>query len=208
MCVCVCVCTHVCENDVSEWERKKSLFISVMKRVSMGLKREMREEKKGIERGREGETEDYFKSITLSNCQCCRREKRRGSREPGREEMEEWILSCDSSLYWVELNLSQLASKQIILSGKSRLGCGWCDQTKLVLNQLAWWGQAVNHPRIYPQRDADYPSVSLSLSLSLSLTYTHTHTLDHHARDVPFRAAWFISPLRMRIRQLSVIALV
>lgn len=67
MCMCVCV------NDVSEWERKKSLFISVMKRVSMGLKREMKRGEEG-DGGREGERDrGLFKSITLSNCQCCRR---------------------------------------------------------------------------------------------------------------------------------------
>ncbi len=61
--MCVCVCAHVCENDVSERERKKSLFISVMKRVSMGLKREMRRGEEGDrerEGRREGEIEDYL----------------------------------------------------------------------------------------------------------------------------------------------------
>ncbi len=50
------MCAHVCENDVSERERTKSFFISVMKRVSMGLKREMRRGEEG-DREREGRRE-------------------------------------------------------------------------------------------------------------------------------------------------------
>ncbi len=99
----VCVCAHVCENDVSERERKKSLFISVMKRVSMGLKWEMRRGEEG-DREREGmtegEIEDYLNPSPWAIVSAAE-EERGGSRDPGREEMEEGILSCDSSLYWV-----------------------------------------------------------------------------------------------------------
>lgn len=73
----VCARVHLCENDVSERERKKSLFISVMKRVSMGLKRETRRREERDREREGGRDRRLFKSITLSNCQCCRRGEKR-----------------------------------------------------------------------------------------------------------------------------------
>lgn len=190
----LCVHACVCVNDVSEWERKKSLFISVMKRVSMGLKREMKRGEEG-DGGREGERDrGLFKSITLSNCQCCRRGEKRiegpGEGGDGGVDLVLWFIPLLG-----ELNLSQFASKQIYFEWeiKAWVRVVWPESASMGGGKLS-----ITHAS----------TLNVMLTIPQSLTHMHTHTLDHHARAVPFRAAWFISPLRMRVRQLSVTALV
>jgi len=159
-------------------------------------------EEKRRRRGRKIEREGgrdrrLFKSITLSNCQCCRRKEKRiegpGEGGDGGVDLVLWFI-----LLLGELNLSQLASKQIYLERETKtwVRLVWPDQAILI--QLARVGAGCRSP-------THLPSMWCWLSLSPSHTHTHTHILAHHARADPFRTAWFISPRRMSVWQLSVI---